>query len=117
MKDADALECIELVLPLCISISERIKGHGMTKETVRENDEHMDLLLMPIFQIGELVGSPTYNDALQSFYPSDIWSQAYGMRNRIAHGYAKLNPDIIWATATESIPELQKICESLLDNK
>lgn len=114
MREADAAECLELVVPLCKSVAERIEKYGMTKESVQRNDEHLDLLLMPIFQIGELVGSATYHDALQDVYPSEIWSHAYGMRNRIAHGYAKLNPDIVWTTATQSIPELQKICEELL---
>lgn len=115
MKNADASECVELLLPLCESIAERIARYGMTQQSLRDNEDHLDLLLMPIFQIGELVGSATYYNALQEAHPSDIWSQAYGMRNRIAHGYAKLNPDIVWSTATESIPHLQKICEEILD--
>lgn len=36
---------------------------------------------MPIIQIGELVGSKTYYDALQKTHPSDIWFQAYGSRS------------------------------------
>lgn len=116
MKDADAVECLELLLPLCDSISERIAKYDMTQLSVSKEDDHLDLLLMPIFQIGELIGSSTYYNALQEAYPSDIWSQAYGMRNRIAHGYAKLNPDIVWTTATKSIPQLRKICEDLLSN-
>ena len=114
MRDPDVIECLELLLPLCTSIENRIEEYGITAQSVMENDAHLDLLLMPILQVGELAGSATYHDALQRVYPSDLWSQAYGMRNRIAHGYAKLNPAIVWATATESIPQLKNLCEKLL---
>ena len=114
MRNPDAVECIELIIPLCESVAERIERYGMTEDTVSVNDDHLDLILMPIFQIGELIGSGGYYDALQEQHPSEIWSQAYGLRNRIAHGYAKLNPNIIWDTATTSIPELLELCKSLL---
>lgn len=69
---------------------------------------------MPIIQIGKLVGSKTYYDALQKAYPSDIWFQAYGLRNHIAHGYGKLSPAIVWETATTNIPELLDLCKKIL---
>ena len=115
MRNPDAIECIELIVPLCDSVAQRIERYGMTVESVRENPDHLDLLLMPMFQIGELIGAGGYYDALQELHPSDIWSQAYGLRNRIAHGYAKINPDIIWDTATVSIPELLDLCNSVLE--
>ena len=70
---------------------------------------------MPMFQIGELVGSQAYYDLLQEAYPNDVWHQAYGLKNRIAHGYAKLAPQVIWDTATISIPELRRVCADLLE--
>ena len=88
----------------------------MSRESVCLNDDHLDLLLMPIFQIGELIGGGGYLDALQELYPSDMWVQAYGMRNRIAHGYAKLKPAIVWETAITSIPALRELCLRLLED-
>ena len=114
MRSPDALECIELLVPLCESVADRISRYGMTEETVASNTDHLDLILMPMLQIGELVGSNGYHDALQELYPSEIWSQAYGLRNRIVHGYAKLNPGIIWDTAINSIPELLELCNLVL---
>lgn len=114
MRNPNAIECIELLVPLCDSVAERIARYEMTQESLQENDDHLDLLLMPIFQIGEIVGSGDNLSALQDLYPSDIWYQAYGLRNRIAHGYAKLNPQVIWETATVSIPELRDLCVKLL---
>ncbi|WP_343085415.1 HepT-like ribonuclease domain-containing protein [Eggerthella lenta] len=53
---------------------------------------------------------------MQELYPSDMWVQAYGMRNRIAHGYAKLKPAIVWETAITSIPALRELCLRLLED-
>ncbi len=114
MRNPDAIECLELLLPLCESVSARIERYGITKENIADNSDFLDLLLMPIFQIGELVGAKGYYDALQELHPSETWRQAYGLRNRIAHGYGRLDPGIIWLTATESIPELERLCRSLL---
>lgn len=114
MRNAELADCLGLVIGYCDSIADRIGRYGITEESVREDDDHLDLLLMPIFQIGELVGSQTYYDLLQEACPNDIWHQAYGLRNRIAHGYAKLAPQVIWDTATISIPELRRTCADLL---
>lgn len=115
MRNPDALECIELIVPLCRSVADRITRYSMTEESVASNQDHLDLLLMPIFQIGELIGAAGNYESLQELYPSNIWFQAYGLRNRIAHGYAKLKPTIIWQTATVSIPELLELCLRLLE--
>ena len=110
MRNPEAIECIELMVPLCDIVSDRIARYSMSRESVCLNGDHLDLLLMPIFQIGELI------DALQELYPSDMWVQAYGMRNRIAHGYAKLKPAIVWETAITSIPALRELCLRLLED-
>lgn len=116
MRNLEAIECIELMVPLCDIVSDRIARYSMSRESVCLNDDHLDLLLMPIFQIGELIGGGGYLDALQELYPSDMWVQAYGMRNRIAHGYAKLKPAIVWETAITSIPALRELCLRLLED-
>ena len=57
MRNPDPYECLELLVPLCETVADRIERYGMTRESVRDNSDHFDLLLMPIFQIGELVGA------------------------------------------------------------
>ena len=56
MRNPDAVECLELMLPLCESVSDRIKRYGITAENIATNNDYLDLVLMPIFQIGELIG-------------------------------------------------------------
>ena len=108
MRNPEAIECIELMVPLCDIVSDRIARYSMSRESVCLNDDHLDLLLMPIFQIGELIGGGGYLDALQELYPSDMWVQAYG--------YAKLKPAIVWETAITSIPALRELCLRLLED-
>ena len=69
MRNPEAIECIELMVPLCDIVSDRIARYSMSRESVCLNGNHLDLLLMPIFQIGELIGGGGYLDALQELYP------------------------------------------------
>ena len=38
--------------------------------------------------------------------PDIEWAVIVGMRNRLAHAYFDINTDILWATATHSLPAL-----------
>ncbi len=42
------------------------------------------------------------------------FSIAYEMRNALAHGYFKVDFEIVWTTIGRDLPELQKTIESLL---
>ena len=117
MRTVDVYECLELLVSYCDLIQERIKRYNMTAQNIAENADYLDLLLMPIFQIGELVGSGSYYGALQELHPCEIWHQANGMRNRIAHAYSKVNPKIVWETAIQSIPQLHTLCTTLLQQR
>ncbi len=48
MRNPEAIECIELMVPLCDIVSDRIARYSMSRESVCLNDDHLDLLLMPI---------------------------------------------------------------------
>ena len=43
MRDADAAECMELLLPLCNSVSERIDRYGMTQQSPYENEDQIEM--------------------------------------------------------------------------
>lgn len=42
------------------------------------------------------------------------FSIAYEMRNALAHGYFKVDFEIVWTTIERDLPELKKTIESLL---
>lgn len=80
-RNADVDERLEQIIPLCESVAKRILRYSITEVSIATDSSHLSLVLMPIFQIGELVGSKTYCDALQETHPSDIWFQAYGSKS------------------------------------
>jgi len=46
--------------------------------------------------------------------PSVPWKQIAGMRDRLVHGYDKINWSLVWVTATEDVPRLLVELEPLL---
>ncbi len=51
---------------------------------------------------------------LHALAPSVPWRQMIAMRNLIAHGYAEVDLDIVWATATTRLPQLRLQLADLL---
>ncbi|MFN0315903.1 MAG: DUF86 domain-containing protein [Burkholderiales bacterium] len=47
-------------------------------------------------------------------HPHIEWSAAQGMRHRLAHGYFKVNLDVVWIAIERDIPELLRKLEALL---
>ncbi|MHB8089662.1 MAG: HepT-like ribonuclease domain-containing protein [Anaerolineaceae bacterium] len=45
-------------------------------------------------------------DSVRERYPDIDWRGMIGMRNIIVHGYFTVNPEIIWKTVIEKLPEL-----------
>src|SRR5262245_40121209 len=44
--------------------------------------------------------------ATKKAFPDFPWKQMIGMRNQLIHAYFDIDNEIIWKTATESVPEL-----------
>ena len=45
-------------------------------------------------------------EELQQRHPEVTWRQIIGLRNVLAHGYWRIDPDVLWSTVTERVPEL-----------
>lgn len=56
----------------------------------------------------EIVGEAASKVSVEtrSALPQIPWAAVAGMRNRLAHAYFDVNPDILWRTAQQDIPEL-----------
>ena len=61
--------------------------------------------------IGEAAGK--IPDEMKEKNSNINWSGIIGMRNIIAHGYFKVEPEIIWITIKERLPELAEKLECL----
>ena len=79
-------------------------------------DEDIDLreiVCFNIFQIGELAKG--LSDEFVRKYDEVPWKQIKGMRDRIGHGYGSIDVEIVYDTANESIAELKRYCQQILD--
>ena len=112
MRDAD-LQRIEHILEYCVDIQKTIARFGSDAETFLSDPDFFKSVSMSIMQIGELcVG---LSDEFKENTKTQVqWGPIKAMRNMFAHGYAKMDKDVIWETAWRDIPVLRAFCEAQL---
>lgn len=101
---ANDKEVLELMVDFAEKLEQRIETFEITEELFNNDDAYADMLLMPVFQIGELANrlSEECTSAL-----SDVpWHEIRGFRNVVAHDYGKLRLSWVWKTITRDVPEL-----------
>lgn len=75
-----------------------------------------DAILMRLMSLGEEAGC--LSDEFKEKYPSIPWHQIIGLRNRLAHGYFTVDPEVVWGLLTDgSLDELEKLLAGLSDKK
>ena len=69
----------------------------------------------------EILGEASNN--IEKFHPAfaqahaDVpWALMYTMRNRVAHGYFKVDYELVWKTIHADLPELRTLVSHLLDD-
>lgn len=90
-----------------------IKGYlPASKEAFLGDEKTQDAILMRLMALGEEIAhlSPEFSQK----YPDLHWYKMVGLRNRIAHGYFEIDPEIIWDTLMgSSLDELNRLVEKL----
>lgn len=71
-------------------------------------------ICLELIQIGEKVNQLPAD--FYDKYPQVPWHELYGLRNRIVHGYDKVNKKIIWATLVEDIPSIKVELQHIIDD-
>jgi len=67
--------------------------------------------------VGEAAGLVLkYHSDMAENYPELKLVEAYGFRNRLAHGYETVNVEIVWDTVTIDMPEMAKAARILLND-
>ena len=86
-----------------------------TKESFLSELKDFNAICLELIQIGEKVNqlNPDFCDS----HPDVPWHELYGLRNRIVHGYEKVRKEIIWATITDDLPQIQESINDILQNK
>jgi uncharacterized protein with HEPN domain len=84
-------------------VAEFVKGYSL--ERFRDDDKTWSAVLYQIGVIGEAV--KRLSETFRAAHPSIPWTQIAAMRNRVIHGYDSVDLELVWRTATVSVPELQ----------
>ena len=96
---------------------QRIKRYtdDMSEVAFLENELVQDAVIRNIEIIGEAAKNIERNDPVFAAQHAEIpWEVIYAMRNRVAHGYFKVDLEIVWNTIHHDLPELAKEVGRLL---
>ena len=66
------------------------------------------MLQLALVRLVEIIGEAAtrVSPEGQQRYPAIPWQQARGMRNRLIHGYDKVDLDVLWDTIQDDLPPL-----------
>lgn len=98
-----------------LSAIERIERHtGDVDELGFLNSELIqDAVIRNIEIIGEAANNIQRVDATFAKVNSQIpWQVMYTMRNRLSHGYDKVDFEMVWNTICNDLPDLYKLVKS-----
>ncbi len=97
----------------CNDIAKFIGRFGPDYNIFIQDRAYFSAVSMCILQIGELANglSEEFREQTKAEMP---WGMIRGMRNWLAHAYAQTDENVIWETATNDIPKLEKFCREQL---
>ena len=77
-----------------------------------------DLVRSAVLQKLSVIGEAAsrVSDETRRAYPDVPWNQARGMRNLLVHAYFSIDWDVVWTTATESVPRLAGQIAKILES-
>ncbi|HEX2984309.1 MAG TPA: DUF86 domain-containing protein [Ignavibacteriales bacterium] len=85
---------------------------GMTFSDFINDDKTQYALIRAIEVIGE--ASAKISDDIKSHYPEIPWKEMSGMRNKLVHDYFGVNSEVVWKTAVEDLPKLERQVEQII---
>ena len=89
-----------------------LASQGRTRADLDSDFVIRRALFSCIAEIGEATSKLT--DEARSSLPGLPWQEMIGMRNRIIHGYNRVNRDVVWQTVHEDLPSLLATLEQRL---
>lgn len=112
MKERDHGSCIEDIIEHMNYAEEFIKN--LTFEEF-VNDKKT---VLSVTKCIEVVGEATKHipDSIREKYPEIPWNDLAGIRDRLVHGYFRVNLEIVWMTVTQEFPELRPKMEKVLND-
>lgn len=88
----------------------------MDEVTFLQNEMVQDAVIRNFEIIGEASRNiDRFHPEFAEAHPEIPLAFAYEMRNALAHGYFKVDLEIVWKTIQNDLPELEKLIGSTLD--
>jgi len=78
---------------------------GVDRKLFHASEEKHWAVASQLLVIGEAV--TRLSSGFRQSHPGIPWQRMAGMRNRLVHGYDKINWELVWRTATTEVPLLQ----------
>jgi uncharacterized protein with HEPN domain len=79
-----------------------------SKDLFLADEKTQDAVLMRRLALGEDISH--LSDDFKDNHPNLHWYKIVGLRNRIAHGYFEIDPELVWETLTDgSLGELETL--------
>ncbi|MBO5517333.1 MAG: DUF86 domain-containing protein [Firmicutes bacterium] len=113
--DSKDRKVLNKILEHAQSILEETKNIADAQE-FHENNDQTKAALFDLLQIGELAKDGLSQDVVTKM-TAIPWHQIYALRNRIVHGYASVDHQVIWETIQFDIPQLIDAIRSTLDSE
>ena len=85
---------------------------GCTLETLKTDNKTYDSILLNFLVIGE--AAVKISDEIKNRHTDIDWRGMIGMRNIIAHGYFKIDPEIIWDSIQKDLPVLLNAIQKII---
>lgn len=87
---------------------------GFDFEKFKESEEKIDAVVRNVEVIGEAANNLTRE--FRSNTPQIEWRKIIATRNRIIHGYATVDLEIIWNITQNDLKSLKEEIEKILEN-
>ncbi len=99
-------DALQIISDVANRLSER------TKDDFNADINLQDAVTLKKLYLGEALNRVSAD--FQALHASLPWSEAIGMRHRLAHDYGRVDINDVWSTATEDLPELGRIIREIL---
>jgi len=92
------------------------KAVAAARSRSRAELDHDDVLAAALERFIEVVGEAAskVSQATRDAVPGIPWAEVIGMRNRLVHGYASVDHDVVWAVVLDDLPALLEALDGAL---
>jgi uncharacterized protein with HEPN domain len=89
-----------------------IKGYSLSK--FKKDEKTQFAVIRAIEIVGE--ASKKIPKRITNNYNEIPWREISGMRDKLIHDYFGVNAEVVWKTAKEDLPALEKLLSRILNN-